>query len=299
MLFADDTKIYRTVSSETDQQLFQKDLDSLYSWSEKWLLKFHPDKCKIMSIGRGDKSHQYSLPSESIERTTLSRTSHEKDLGVTFDDNLSFREEVTNRINKANSIMGVIRRSYSFLDEVSFKLLFKSLVRPHLEYGAPVWYPTLKADINALERVQKNATKLISSLRKLPYTDRLKKLNLPSLRFRRLRGDIIEAYKLTTGIYDTTLPPLLHIDNNSRTRGHSLKLCKSRWTSTIRGRVFTNRIVNQWNALPEDVVSAPTLDTFKNRLDKLWKEHPWKFDHKADLGPYPYKPPDAMRNLDN
>jgi hypothetical protein len=293
LLFADDTKIFRSILSDEDRQVFQDDIDKLHAWTTDWLLLFHPDKCKVMSIGRGSKSHEYSLPTVGNGRTTLTHTTSEKDLGILFDDALSFREDMTTRINKASSIMGVIRRSYSYLDESSFKSLFKALVRPHLEYGAPIWQPYKMMDITAMEKVQRRATKLVSSLRHLAYEDRLKKLELPTLRFRRLRGDIIETYKLMTGIYDSTLPPLLYTDNCDRTRGHRLKLKKSRWNTTLRGNSFSNRVTNQWNALPEEVVSAPSLNAFKNRLDKLWKEHPWRFDYTADLGPYPYKPPVA------
>ncbi|KAJ3589832.1 hypothetical protein NHX12_010673 [Muraenolepis orangiensis] len=84
----------------------------------------------------------------------------EKDIGVIFDEKLNFKDEMSTHINKANCIMGVIRCTYSYLDAESFKL--QALVRPHLEYGVPVWYPRLKMDIEALERVQRRATKATS-----------------------------------------------------------------------------------------------------------------------------------------
>ena len=259
-----------------------------------WLLCFHPHKCKIMSIGKGDKDLTYTLPSKDNTRIVLQRTTEEKDIGVTFDENLTFRQDINTRIRKASSIMGVVRRTYTYLDEEVFSLLFKALVRPHLEYGAPVWSPLKMMDIEAIEKVQRRATKLVSSVRDLPYSERLKKLKLPSLRFRRLRGDVIEAYKLLSGIYDTSLPQLLQQDHNRSTRGHSLKLQKKRWSTSLRGNAFTNRIVNVWNALPEEIVTAPSLNSFKNRLDKHWSDHPWRYDFKADLGPFPYRPLTAM-----
>ena len=117
-----------------------------------------------------------------------------------WDDQLKFREELTSRVQEANNIMGVIRRTYVHLDESTFKLLFKSLVRSHLEYGAPVWDPHYKKDKGLLEGVQRRATSQIPSLKDLTYTERLRKLGLPTLRFRRLRGDIIEKYS-TNHVY--------------------------------------------------------------------------------------------------
>ena len=88
------------------------------------------------------------------------------------------------QINKANSIMGLIRRTYTYLDEQSFKYLFQALLRPHLEYAAAVWSPYKSSDIENIENVQRRATKLIPSLKNLEYADRLRKLQMPTLRER-------------------------------------------------------------------------------------------------------------------
>ena len=71
--------------------------------------------------------------------TQLMRVQNEKDVGVIFDEDLNFQEEISSRVSKGNSIMGTIRRTYTFLNANSFKSLFTTLVRPHLEYGAPIW----------------------------------------------------------------------------------------------------------------------------------------------------------------
>lgn len=121
----------------------------------------------------------------------------EIDLGVTWKQDLSFTEEVAKRARKGNSIMGVVRRSYRSLTPTNFCLLFKALVRPHLEYAAPVWSPHLKKDCKALEDVQRRATKQVQQLKGLTYPERLQRLKLPTLVYRRLRGDMIEVYKIT------------------------------------------------------------------------------------------------------
>ena len=89
-------------------------------------------------------------------------------------------------------------------------LLYKSMVRSHLDYCSSVWAPYMKGDIDALERVQKRATKLIPALQHLPCSDRLKACGLTTLNFRRIRGDIIETYKILSGKYDADVVPFMN-----------------------------------------------------------------------------------------
>ena len=285
MLYADDTKIYRRIKSEVDEAVFQKDIDSLQDWSDTWLLRFHPDKCKTMSIGqRGILPANYYMTREGGQKQVLTRVSSEKDLGVIWDDELNFREEIASRVKKANSIMGVIRRTYVYLDEETFTLLYKGLVRPHLEYAAPVWDPHYKMDKKLLEGVQRRATRQVPSLRKLPYEERLRQLRLPTLRYRRLRGDLIEAYKMLNGLYDDGVGQLLEISEDRNTRGHSLKLKKRTGKTVLKQNSFSLRIFKDWNSLTEEIVTAPSLNAFKNRLDALWKNHPIKYEWDAEHG---------------
>ena len=105
--------------------------------------------------------------------------------------------------------------------------LFKSLVRPVLEYGNSVWNPFLCRHIDLLEGVQRSFTKRLVQVQKLSYEQRLRKLKLPSLEFRRFRGDLIEVYKITHNLYDSqTINHLLPLFDDDRTRGHKFKLKK-------------------------------------------------------------------------
>ena len=165
----------------------------------------------------------------------------------------------------------MILRSISSRSKDILLPLYKALVRPILEYANPVWSPFLVKDVDSIERVQRQFTKRISGVRFHSYSDRLKKLNLPSLVYRRQRRDMIECYKLTHHIHDPlTTHTLFEFDNNNITRSHPYKLKKPRFNSQKYQHFFTNRIVNPWNGLPADVVSAETLNAFKNKLDKHW-----------------------------
>ena len=138
-LFADDTKVLRKIYSEDDAKLLQADIDILDNWSKKWLLRFHPDKCHVLTIGKFENiSHTERY---KLGNTELEHVFEEKDLGVMIDSDMKFDQHISAKVKKANSIAGLIRRSFSFLDGLLFKQLFTTLVRPHLEYCQSVWSP--------------------------------------------------------------------------------------------------------------------------------------------------------------
>ena len=177
-----------------------------------------------------------------------------KDLGVTIDSKLNFESHILTKIKKANQTMGMIRRAFTHLDSDMFLCLFKAFVRPQLEYANAAWSPYKVKDVTAIENVQRRATKLIPGLSQLSYEDRLKQLKLPTLVYRRARGDMIETYKILSN-YNEEVSPFFKI-NASSTRGNTLKLAKQSANKDVRKFSFTNRIVNLWNHLPNDVVNA-------------------------------------------
>ena len=110
---------------------------------------------------------------------------------------------------------------------------------------------------------------MVPELKELDYEERLKAMDLQSLYYRRDRGDMIECYKMTHGHYD--IDPILKVDTDNARRGHSHKLKFSASNKEVRHHFFSIRVVSKWNSLPESVVSAPSMSSFKNRLDKHWK----------------------------
>ncbi len=280
LLFADDTKLYRRITSHADRVILQGDVDSMFRWAATWLLNYSPGKCKFMSVSNSGEENPEAT--YSLGDTELNRVSSEKDIGVVVDSRLRFDEHINAAASKANRVMGVIRRSYTHLDEFTFRLLFVALVRPHLEFSQAAWKPFRRGPINKLEGVQRRASKLVPTLRDLSYPERLKRLRLPTLAFRRLRGDMIETFKITHNIYDPRATQgLLHYTPHTRTRGHPYKLDKPRCTRTLRLNSFTQRITNNWNSLPSCVVMATTTLQFEQRIDAAWRDHPLRWDHEA------------------
>ena len=177
LLFADDTKVFRRITSKEDAQALQDDLDALQQWSDKWLLRFHPDKCHVLTLGRLENirhTFRYTISNQELEHVF-----EEKDLGIVIDSNLRFEEHISSKVHKANAIVGLIRRTFTFLDCKLFKQLYTTFVRPNLEYGQVVWSPFLKKQVDMIENVQIRATKLVDGLQNLDYSERLKVLDLP------------------------------------------------------------------------------------------------------------------------
>ena len=272
-MFADDTKLYQERTTDEDLEAVQEDLRKLEEWSEDWILPLNVNKCHHLYLSKNIPRSKGTL---NLNRAAMEVVDEEVDLGVTIDSKLSYHTHIRNKIKKANSILGIIRRSFQYLDDHTFPMLFKSMVRPLLEYGASIWTPHHKYLIDEIESVQRRGTKLLSLTRGLEYEDRLRRLSLPSLLFRRFRGDMIEVYKQLTGYYDSSMPKLFHLYSDvthiSSIRGHSKKLFLPRSDSDLLKFHFSRRVIPAWNSLPELVVSSPNINTFKSRLDKLYKE---------------------------
>jgi hypothetical protein len=261
-LYADDAKIYKQIYNSCDKENLQKDLNKLSSWADNWLIKLNINKCKKVSFGRHiDSSGHYNINSIDLENIDSI-----KDLGVIFDSQLNFKSHINDKINKAYSILGIIRRNFTYFDKNSFLVMYKSMVRSHLEYANCIWSPHTKQEIANLEKVQKRATKLIKEIKYLSYMERLKYLKLPTLKYRRVRGDMILVYKLISGIYDSNIACKLNKPTNYVTRGHHFRLSKLHIRYDLRKYFFGNRIVSIWNSLPDYVVDSNSILIFENGM---------------------------------
>ena len=263
-LFADDAKVYRAIAKQDDTESLQSDLDKLSEWSIRWQLPFNVEKCKSLHIGSKNEHQIYNMNGQCLEQVK-----QEKDLGIVIDDEFKFHQQTAAAIKKANGVLGVIKRSFALLDETIVPTLYKTLVRPHLEYGNVIWGPFYKEDIKAVETIQRRATRMIPTIKHLSYGRRLRELELPSLVHRRKRGDMIFTYKLLNDRLDMDKNDFFKVTNTG-TRGHHMKIYKEHATKRSRVNMFSNRVVKNWNGLPSIVVKAETVNAFKEKLDEHW-----------------------------
>ena len=260
-IFADDTKIYNKPS---ESNKLQDDLKILQNWSEKWQLGFNVSKCKVLHVGKKNPVITYSMKNYGITQNVL-KCEEEKDLGVTFDNELNFNSHIDKAINTAKRVLSMSKRAFKYLDKDAMLTIYKALIRPHLEYGNIIWSPKLKKHSKALEKIQRKMTKLIPGLKDKTYHERMKILNLPSLKHRRRRGDLIETFKVLNGFVKVNNIFSL---SNSLTRTNSKKIYTPFCKSQLRKNYLSFRVKPLWNALDQKIVNAPTVNSFKNLLDE-------------------------------
>jgi len=208
-MFADDTKMWSVLRSEEDSRALQEDLDRLSRWSEDWQLLFNAEKCKTMHMGHQQKT-EYYMQDTAGNRKKLQETTKERDLGILVNQDLKPAEQCRVAASKAMSVIGMVGRHFKRLSKKDFLLLYKSYIRPKVEYCIQAWSPYRIKDIKCLENVQRRATKMVEGIGKLGYDERLRKLGLTTLETRRKRGDMIEIFKLMTGKEKNRLSTIFH-----------------------------------------------------------------------------------------
>jgi hypothetical protein len=265
--FADDTKLLGGVKSEEDLESLRKDLNRLYDWSEKWQMKFNLDKCKVMHIGYKNGEADYVIGGK-----TLGKVSEEKDLGVIISKEFKVANQCSKAASKGNQILGLINRTITCKKKKVILNLYKSLVRPHLEYCIQAWRPHLAKDIEILERVQRRATRMIEECKGRSYEERLGITGLTNLETRRTRADMLEVFKILTG-KEGLEEETFFTRGKGVTRGHSMKLYKENCRKDVLKFSFGNRVVNTWNKLPEQVVNCESINSFKRNIDKLLRKN--------------------------
>ena len=215
-------------------------------------------KCKCIYIGHRNMDEEYKMGD-----AVLGRTIQEKDLGVTFSADM----KVSEQCGIGNQILGLVRRTITYKEKQLIVSLYKAIIRPHLEYCIHAWRPYCKKGIDKLERIQRRATKIIPELRGLSYERRLLQCSLTTQETRRLR----EVFKIVNGFEDVDRN-MFFKPKEGRTRGHKAALVKEQCRLNMRKHSFSQRVINEWNKLPNDGVNASSVNMFNNRIDRylIW-----------------------------
>jgi hypothetical protein len=170
-IFADDTKIYRHITSHQDLDILQRDINTVNKWSKAWGLTFNKKKCTVISIKRNNKPLEYIY---CMDNTQLPRTTDAPDLGITITSNLSWNTHINNITSRAQNRKWFLIRTIGYDAPIRAKLLtYLSLVRSIVEYNTIIWSPHTKENILALEHVQRKCTDYILNNPKWPSPNRL------------------------------------------------------------------------------------------------------------------------------
>ncbi|KAJ3640527.1 hypothetical protein Zmor_003820 [Zophobas morio] len=227
-----------------------------------WLIPLNNGKCKVLHLGTNNPKHIYMIDNEAVKMVDS-----QNDLGVIITSDLSWSNQVAYVARRANSASYMLFNAFRHPSRDTFLKLFKSYIRPILEYANVVWSPILQRDKELLEKVQRRATKKVLGYRTQNYQTRLRCLNLTSLEQRRKRGDLILVYKIFHNPNMCHLKTLFELNTN-QLRGHVYKLKKQSFRTIVRRFFFPNRVFDEWNNLDSEIVNVTSVNMFKNKLDQ-------------------------------
>ena len=284
--FADDTKEASVVENEEDAEQLQRDIDAMAKWASEWEMCFNVEKCKVLHLGRNNRRFRYRLGNVEIQEAN-----EEKDLGVWFDVSMKPSIMCERAAKDANKALGMIARTFHYRTKDVLIPLYKTFVRPKLEYASVAWSPWLAKDISELEKVQRRMMRMVVGVEGRKYEERLEAVGLTTLSERRARGDMVETFKTLKGAnrVDKEKWFQLQEEESRPTRananivdGESVKkrevIVPQRANLEIRKNFFTVRVADAWNSLPDAVKASVSVNGFKNAYDG------WRRTQKHEFG---------------
>jgi len=258
--YADDAKIFMRVKNANDAHIFQNEINNILKWSEEMQLNIAISKCFIMHMNP-KKSIAFNYHMNDLN---LIKSSVIKDLGILIDDNLSFEDHFTKIIEKAGLMCNILLANFKCRDTFFLKTIFKSFVRPVLEYGNEILHPQYLKDIVRIENVQRSFTRRIPILKNKNYPERLKDLDLESLELRRIKSGLCYIFKILHKLVDVNH----HFELKAvrARRSHSQQLIID-ILKTRQKQSSLYSLTSIWNALKESTVQAENILQFKKALD--------------------------------
>ena len=272
--FADDTKISRAISEESDMKGLQDDLNAVTEWSKRNNMTLHEDKFEYICHAALKHNTLLELPftndilQYSTSKGPLSATSQVKDLGVLVRDNLSWSPHIHSICQRARQKAAWVLSVFHSRRPDVILTLYKSMVRSLLEYCSPLWNPNKIGDIQELESVQKTITSKIAGCQDLNYWERLQKLSLMSLQRRRERFIMLTMWKILHGKTSNDLNIRFH--ERSRSGIQAVVPSISHESSAFHQSLYDSSFAvigpKLWNCIPSNLNSIIQFDLFKKEL---------------------------------
>lgn len=273
-IFADDLKIYLKYSASSALSLAlgtsscQNDIDQISSVANSWGLDLNREKCVVLRFERSYINWQAigAFSQYYLHGHVLSLVSSHRDLGVLVDCSLRFHLHIRNIVNKASGLAANLLKTTLCRSQHYMITLYKSHIRPLLEFASCVWNTGFMGDLRLLESVQRSWTRHIEGFTELSYDQRLESLDLYSVQGRLLRADLLKCWKIFHGESGIIPEELFILAHQVGTRGHRYKIFHTYSSLEARRRFFSVRVAKLWNSLPDQVVALENINAFKSAL---------------------------------
>ena len=266
-LFADDSVVYRQITSTDDAESLQKDLDALQDWESKWLMHFNATKCQVVQV----TNKRTTIPaSYSIHGHVLEVTNSAKYLGVHIDSKLSFNTHVDTISKKAKCTKAFFSRNLSHTSQKVKEAVYTTFIRPTVEFAASSWDPHTQRNTKKIEQVQRSSARFVMGdhRRTSSVTAMLNHLDWPSLEERRYHSRLQMMYKIRNNLVDIPWRSYL-TELSTSTRGHSSRFTIPHTNSSVYASSYFPRTIRDWNNLTFDPAAYPSLDAFKSAVRDL------------------------------
>ena len=281
MNFADDLKLFlhfpkSICGGAPGFAEIQNDINILSRTASSWGLKFAPDKCVHLRFSR--PSHVITETSYyHLENEPIKNVSSHRDLGVTVDTSLKFHAHIRESVNKAGGVAsGLLRATVCRSPEFMTAILISD-IRPVLDFCSSLWNLGYLGDLKLIESVQRRWTKQIRGLENFSYRERLKELNLYSVKGRLLRCDLILCFKIFNNLSVIQPNDLFTMAPPVGTRGHRYKIQVPQTSIDARRLFFSCRVIKPWNELSSLVVESTSVESFKRALHDFLGERLFEF----------------------
>ena len=269
-LFADDTSLYIIV--ETPQSAARKlnnDLSKIKAWASKWLVSFNPSKSESLLISR--KRSNINHPDLCMDNNVIQEVNSHKHLGLTFSNDGTWHEHITNITSKAWTRINVMRKLKFKLDRRALEIIYFTFIRPILEYACVIFDNCTQYELNDIEKVQLEAARIVSGTTKLVSLALLyEELGWEQLSSRRRKYKLVLFYKMQNGLCPAYLTQLVP-DQVGQASSYNLRNDRNLQTIHATTQLYYNSflpsVIRDWNTLPSSIRTLPTVESFKRSLN--------------------------------
>ena len=270
-LFADDTTLYLVVDDPNHAaNLLNDDIEKIHNWSNKWLVKFNPNKTEELILSR--KTVPPNHPPLFMNNVQIKQVQQHKHLGVTFNNKCTWSDHISDITTRAWKRIHVLRSLKFNLDRKTLEIMYLSFIRPILEYADCIWDNCNNQEINEIEKIQIEAGRIVTGATKSCSKIKiLEETGWDSLQTRRYKHRMITFYKIIGQhgpryLFNLLPPSAQQVSHRNLRSANTLRTYRCR--TNMYQNSYLPKTVQEWNLLPENVKKSPSIQVFKNYLNR-------------------------------